>query len=111
MVQLAGRAGALSIGMERAAAEKAFVELVSRYGVSRNVHFVYGNFLASDRPAEALEQFKSEIGQFPDNAHAHVQIAQELIKQGDFDGGDALCHEGGEAGARGTTWPGKCWGR
>ena len=85
MVQLAGRAGALSIGMERAAADKAFVELVSRYGGSRNVHFVYGNFLASDHPEEALGQFKSEIGQFPDNAHAHVQIAQELIKQGDFD--------------------------
>jgi tetratricopeptide (TPR) repeat protein len=85
MVQLAGRAGAYSIGMERASAERAFEQLISRYSDVPNVHFVYGNFLASDRPADALEQFKIELARSPTNANAHVQIAQELIKQGDFE--------------------------
>jgi tetratricopeptide (TPR) repeat protein len=85
MVLLAGRAGAFSIGMEREAAARTFAELVSNYSDAPNVHFVYGNFLASDHPAEALEQFKLELTRSPSNAHARVQIAQELIKQGDFE--------------------------
>jgi tetratricopeptide (TPR) repeat protein len=86
MVQLAGKAGAYSIGMDRTAAERAFEQLVSRYADVPNVHFVYGNFLSNDRPAEALEQFKIELTRSPTNAQARVQIAQELIKEGDFAG-------------------------
>ena len=86
MVQLAGKAGAYSIGMERTAAEQAFEQLVSRYPDVPNVHFLYGNFLSNDRPAEALEQFKIELTRSPTNAQARVQIAQELIKEGDFAG-------------------------
>ena len=86
MAQLAGKAGAYSIGMDRTAAERAFEQLVSRYADVPNVHFVYGNFLSNDRPAEALEQFKIELTRSPTNALARVQIAQELIKEGDFAG-------------------------
>lgn len=84
MVRLAGSAGAYGIGMDRTAAERAFVQLVSRYPDVPNVHFVYGNFLSNDRPAEALEQFKIELTRSPENAMARIQIAQELIKESDF---------------------------
>jgi tetratricopeptide (TPR) repeat protein len=85
MVKLAGRAGALSIGMQRDAAERALVQLVATYPDAPNVHYVYGTHLASDRPAEALEQFKIELTRWPNHVHARVQIAQELIKQGEFE--------------------------
>ncbi len=70
-------------------------------GVLPNVHFVYGNLSrAANRPAQALEQFKLEIGADRlTHVLASVQIAQELIKHGDFDGGDAVRREGREARA------------
>ena len=45
---------------------------------------MYGNFLAWDRPDEAIEQFQIELTHSPGHVLARVQIAQELIKRGDF---------------------------
>jgi tetratricopeptide (TPR) repeat protein len=86
LVQLAGRAGAFEIGMMKDAAEQAFEQLVSTYSDTPNVHYLYGTYLARDRPEEGIEQFKIEIRKSPGHVLARVQLAQELIKQGDFDG-------------------------
>ena len=85
IVELAGRAGLFAIGMMRDAAEQAFQQLVSKYPDAPNVHYVYGTYLIGDRPAEALDQFNIELTRSPDHVLARVQIAQELIKQGEFE--------------------------
>jgi tetratricopeptide (TPR) repeat protein len=85
MVQLAGRAGAYMIGMMKAPAEQAFGQLVSGYPDAPGVHYAYGTYLARDRPEEALAQFRIELERSPEHVLARVQIAQELIKQGDFE--------------------------
>jgi tetratricopeptide (TPR) repeat protein len=84
LVQLAGRAGALRIGMLKDAADEAFKELVSRYPDTPNVHYMYGTYLAFDHPDEAIEQFQLELTHSPRHVLARVQLAQELIKRGDF---------------------------
>jgi tetratricopeptide (TPR) repeat protein len=86
MVRLAGRAGAFSMSPTRDAAEQAFTQLVSAYGDNPNVHYVYGTYLSRDRPEEAMQQFKLELQRSPDHVPARIQIAQELITRGDFEG-------------------------
>ena len=85
IVELAGRAGLFAIGMMRDAAEQAFQQLVTKYPDAPNVHYVYGTYLVGDRPAEALDQFNIELSRSPGHVLARVQIAQELIKQGEFE--------------------------
>ena len=86
LVQLAGRAGAYGIEMQKEKAREAFEQLVTRYPDTPSVHFVYGNFLlAQERPDDALEQFRIEIARSPDHVPAQVQLALELVKRGDFD--------------------------
>lgn len=86
LVRLAGRAGAYGIEMLKEKAREAFEQLVTRYPDTPSVHFVYGNFLlAQERPDEALEQFRIEIARSPGHVPARLQLAQELVKRGDFD--------------------------
>jgi tetratricopeptide (TPR) repeat protein len=86
LVRLAGRAAAYGIGMMKAEAREAFEQLVTQYPDTPSVHFVYGNFLlAQERPDDALEQFRIEITRSPGHVPSRVQLAQELMKRGDFD--------------------------
>ncbi len=85
MVQLAGRAGAYMIALMKDAAEQSFKELVARYPDTPNVHYAYGTYLVRERPDEALAQFGIELERSPGHVLARVQIAQELIKRGDFE--------------------------
>jgi len=82
LVTRAGRATVLSRtnGVE---AEREYEALVRAYGDTPNVHYVYGLFLLRDRPEQALEQFREELRISPKHAPAMIQIAQELLKQGD----------------------------
>jgi tetratricopeptide (TPR) repeat protein len=84
MVRLAGTAGALGMSLNRAGADRAFLDLVTRYPDAPNVHYAYGTFLSSDRPEDAIAQFRRELEISPRHALAHVAIAQELIKRGDY---------------------------
>lgn len=85
LVRLAGSAAAYRIGMLTEAARQAFEQLVSRYPDTPNVHYMYGTYLAFEHPDEALEQFRIELTYSPRHVLARVQIAQELVKRGDFD--------------------------
>jgi tetratricopeptide (TPR) repeat protein len=84
LIALAGRARILaaSNGTE---AEHDFEELVTTYGDTPNVHYVYGLFLLRDRPEKALDQFHEELRISPNHAPAMIQIAQELLKQGEVE--------------------------
>lgn len=82
LVHLAGRAGALALMRRNDQAAEAFEHLLSRYPDASNVHYLYGTFLRSERPSEALEQFKIELAHSPMHVLARVEIAQELLKEG-----------------------------
>ena len=64
------------------------------------MHYLYGTFLARDRPAEALEQFKIELTRSPTHVLARVQIAQELITQGDFEAAAPYAAEAARLGPK-----------
>lgn len=85
LVMRAGRATALS-RTNGAEAEREYEALVRGYGETPNVHYVYGLFLLRDRPELALAQFREELRVSPTHAPAMIQIAQELLKEGDRDG-------------------------
>jgi tetratricopeptide (TPR) repeat protein len=82
---LAGRAAFLAASNMMEAAQKGFEELVGRYPRTPNVHYLYGVYLLRDRPEQALEEFNEELHVSPNHARAMVQIAQELLKRGEFD--------------------------
>src|SRR3982751_6405980 len=84
MCVLAGRASvaAPSNGID---AEHDFEQLVRAYGGTPNVHYLYGLFLLRDRSGKALDQFHEELRISPNHAPAMIQIAQELLKQGQVD--------------------------
>ena len=87
LVRLTGKAGAYGISMMREEAREAFELLVTRYADAPNMHFIYGNFLlAQERPDDALEQFRIEIARSPGHVPARLQLVQELLKRGDFNG-------------------------
>jgi tetratricopeptide (TPR) repeat protein len=83
LVRLAGRAAAYTLARMKEEAEDAFRQLVATYPTAPNVHYAYGTYLARERPAEAIAQFRIELERSPSHVLARVHIAQELIKQGD----------------------------
>jgi tetratricopeptide (TPR) repeat protein len=86
LVDLGGRAGVFIIGMAKAEAEKVFAEMLAKYGSTPNVRYLYGTYLAREKPVEAMEEFKAELARSPDHVLARLWIAQELVKQNDFEG-------------------------
>ncbi len=85
MVLLAGRASYYASMRLSASAQKAFEELVTLYSDTPNVHYAYGVFLTSERPDEAIEQFKTELKLSTRHPWARMQIASEYIRRGDFE--------------------------
>jgi tetratricopeptide (TPR) repeat protein len=86
MAQLAGQGAILAFRRMTDEAEKAYAQLVGKYPDAPNVHYAYGAYLIHERPDQALEQFKLELQRSPRHALARVQMAQELIRRGDFEG-------------------------
>jgi len=85
MVILAGRASVRAASNMMDEARQDFEALVARYPRTPNVHYLYGVFLLRDRPDEALDAFNEELRVSPNHARAMIQIAQEVLKQGDLE--------------------------
>ena len=85
IVQLSGRATFLAAANMREAAEKALTELLERYPAAPNLHYLYGVYLLSDRPDQALDQFNEELRISPNHAGAMQQLAGEMMKRGQLD--------------------------
>lgn len=84
MALLAGQGAIYAYRRMPAAAEQSYTQLLTQYPDVPNVHYVYGAYLVHERPDEALEQFKLELKVSPAHVLARVQIAQELVKRGQF---------------------------
>ena len=82
-VQLAGRVGFAIAARQASRADVLVNELVSRYGSTPNVQYVSGVYWLAQDPARAMAAFRREIEMSPSHVPARLQLAFELVKQGD----------------------------
>jgi predicted Zn-dependent protease len=60
---------------ETSEADAAFAVLVGRYSAAPGVHYLYGTYLATARPAEARAEFERELKIDPENGAAEAMLA------------------------------------
>jgi predicted Zn-dependent protease len=83
MILMAGRAAYHQArGRSNALARQFYEELASRYPTTPNVHYAYATCLLVENPEAALEEFRRELRISPNHNHAMLQVAFELMKQG-----------------------------
>jgi len=82
-VELAGRAGFAMAARHLPQARGLLEQLVAVHGKTPHVHYVWGVFLLAEDPPRAIDAFKREIEVSPSHVPARLQIAAELVKQGD----------------------------
>ncbi len=87
IIQEAGHAQALIALQEGVAAEAALKQLVADHPSEPGVHYMYGVFLLKERPPLAVDEFRREIEVSPKNAAAHIQLALEFLRTGDYEEG------------------------
>ena len=86
LVRRAGRAGYLHLARRGEDAGKAFADLVAAFPAEPWVHYAYGvSLLASDVP-KGLAELRRETELQPDAVYPHLEIAFELLRQGDNEG-------------------------
>ncbi len=86
MILMAGRAGYHQArGRSNALARQFYEELASRYPTTPNVHYAFGTCLLVENPEAALEEFRRELRISPNHYHAMLQVAFELMKQGQYE--------------------------
>jgi tetratricopeptide (TPR) repeat protein len=83
LVLTAGRASFEAMARRPQTAEAAFHDLMVRYSDRPNVHYLYGTYLLSSNPDEALNQFKAELEVNPQNVPCLVNLALEYLRRGD----------------------------
>lgn len=89
LVRRAGRAGYLHLARRGEEAGKAFADLVAAFPTQPWVHYAYGvSLLASDVP-KGLAELRRETELQPEAVYAHLEIAFELLRQGDNEGAKA----------------------
>jgi tetratricopeptide (TPR) repeat protein len=89
LVRRAGRAGYLHLARRGEEAGQAFADLVAAFPTEPWVHYAYGvSLLASDVP-KGLAELRRETELQPGAVYAHLEIAFELLRQGDNEGAKA----------------------
>jgi tetratricopeptide (TPR) repeat protein len=85
LVHLAGQA-AWALAAQRADdAAKLCAQLVEQYPKRPGVHYLYGIYLLSNGPDEALRQFQEELQVRPSHVPARLQLAMLKLKSGALD--------------------------
>ncbi|MBV9676354.1 MAG: tetratricopeptide repeat protein, partial [Acidobacteriaceae bacterium] len=83
LVHLAGQAAWAMAAQRADDTAKLSKQLVERYPKQPGVHYLYGIYLLSDHPDEALIQFQKELQVRPSHVPARLQIATLKLKSGD----------------------------
>ena len=81
-VAAVGRAVYAAFAGHDAEAKGRFEEALARYPDARGLRYAYGLLLSRIGSPEALAVLRQEVGLFPDDVRAHLQIALELLSQG-----------------------------
>ncbi|HKV40222.1 MAG TPA: tetratricopeptide repeat protein, partial [Blastocatellia bacterium] len=84
LVLAAGRAAYHAAGLRSTDAKAALDRLIAAYPKTPWVHYLYGTFLLSEKPDQALEEFRHELEISPNNFMADLQIAFEYLKRTDY---------------------------
>ncbi len=82
-VQLAGRAGHAMARRDLQGAHRLLADLRTRYGHTPHVHYVWGVLLAAEDPLQALQAWRRELEISPGHVPARLQLAAELLRQGE----------------------------
>jgi len=77
-----GRAVYAAFAGHDAEAKVRFEEALRRYPGARGVRYAYGLVLSRTGSEEALPVLRKETELFPDDVHAHLQIAFDLLSRG-----------------------------
>jgi len=86
LVRRAGRAGYLHLARRGEEAGKAFADLAAAFPTQPWVHYAYGvSLLTSDVP-KGLAELRRETELQPAAVYPHLDIAFELLRQGDNEG-------------------------
>lgn len=88
LVTRAGRAAYAHLSRNGEEARRRFKDLIERYPSVPNVHYAHAIFLLRSDSQAALAEFRKEIEIQPGSVFAHLDLAFELIRRGDF--ADAL---------------------
>ena len=83
LVQLAGQAGVAMATRQAAQAATLLERLVAEFPTTPNVHYAWGTFLLTTDPQRAMAQWRRELEISPGHVAARLQLAAELLKQGD----------------------------
>lgn len=89
LVRRTGRAGYLHLARRGEEAEKAFADLVAAFPTQPWIHYAYGVSLLSSDVAKGLAELRREIELQPAAVYPHLEIAFELLRQGDNEGARA----------------------
>ena len=89
VVRRAGRAAYLHLARHGEEAVKAFTELVEAYPREPWVHYAFGVALLASDAARGLAELRRETEVQPDAVYPHLEIAFELLRQGDNAGARA----------------------
>jgi tetratricopeptide (TPR) repeat protein len=84
LVREAGAASCAALALQDTAGAR-FEELLRRYPKTPNLHYGYGSYLLrrdETNPAAALAQFEKEIAVDPGAVYARLEIAYELLRDG-----------------------------
>jgi tetratricopeptide (TPR) repeat protein len=89
LVRRTGRAGYLHLARRGEEAGKAFADLVAAFPIQPWVHYAYGvSLLTSDVP-KGLAELRRETELQPEAVYPHLEIAFELLRQGENEGAKA----------------------
>jgi tetratricopeptide (TPR) repeat protein len=89
LVRQAGHAGYLHLARQGDEAGKAFAQLVAAHPAEPWVHYAYGIFLLASDPEKGLAELRRETELQPGEVYPHLDIAFELLRQGDNEGAKA----------------------
>lgn len=93
MFRMAGQAALAEEAQNRDEAEKLFVAMSAAYPNEPGVHFLYGVFLLNMRPGDGIKELERELEIVPYNHTAKVRLADEYLKEQQFDEALRLARE------------------
>ena len=82
LVMATGRAVFSALAGRSEEARQRFESLIARYPSTSRVHYAFGLFLSLQGSPDALPMLRTEVGLFPDNWQAQLQIALDLLTRG-----------------------------
>ncbi|HMD83662.1 MAG TPA: tetratricopeptide repeat protein [Terriglobia bacterium] len=85
MVRLAGQAALAVNDQHQDDAERLFRQITAAFPLEPGVHFLFGAFLASERPEEGIREMQRELEISPFHVPARVRLAEEYVKEGQVD--------------------------